>query len=752
MPMPRRRRLPWVVVVLCGAYGSALVGCREAAAPEQLTFNRDVAPIVFARCATCHRPGEAAPFSLLSYDDVRSRASQIVEVTQSRFMPPWLPEAGHGQFLGERRLTDRELAVLKDWAAAGGPEGEAADLPPVPQFTPGWQLDEPDLVLESPPYEVASSGADVFRNFVLAVPGDQSRWVRAIELRPENPRVTHHARIGVDSTNESVRRDAEDEAPGYPGMAWGQDPDGQLVTWTPGMLADPGTPGVAWRLRPGNILVLHTHMQPSGKPETVQFRVGLHYAEGPPQERPLILRVGSRAIDIPAGASRLAITDEFQLPIDVDVQFVFPHAHSLCQGIHVVAQLPDGSEQTIISIPAFDENWHDKYRFAKPPRLPAGAKLISTFTYDNSADNVRNPHDPPQRVAYGSNADDEMSDVYLQVTPVDPRRREVLLEDYNQCELDSKITGYLKNLELHPDDPWSREGLASCYVAKKQANRAIQLLEARQDPDAESVHSLVILGMAFLANGEHLSARDLLRRALDQDPLYPIAWLGLGQALVAGNDLVEAEKALRRAVELAPGLTVANLDLADLMVGQGRLDDAAAACEAALAAAPDEAKPYLKLAEIRAAEQRYDESLELLQSAREIAPYTYAPKVSLAVYCYQNGEEDRPRTLLEEAVQQSPDDPVAHLYLGQIARRDQRLARARQHLDQAATLPIPVTWPDSHRRQFLTLVHLERFQLAQQLEDIDLAREVVADWLEVDPNNAKLREIEDRLLRTAPGH
>lgn len=750
MSIRRRRISPWVLVGLCGAYCSALVGCQETAAPERVTFNRDVAPIVFARCATCHRPGEAAPFSLLSYDDVRSRASQIVEVTQSRFMPPWLPGAGHGEFVGARRLSDQELAVLKDWVAAGGPEGAASDLPPAPPFTPGWQLGEPDLVLESPPYEVASGGGDDFRNFVLTVPGDEPRWVRAIELRPENPRVTHHARIGVDSTNESARRDAEDKLPGYPGMAWGQDPDGQLVTWTPGMQADAGLPGVAWRLRPGNVLVLHTHMQPSGKPQTVRFRVGLHYADGPPQERPLILRIGSRAIDIPAGARWHVISDAYQLPIDVDVQFVFPHAHSLCRGIQVVAQLPDGGEQTVISIPAFDENWHDKYRFAKPLRLPAGTKLVSTFTYDNSADNVRNPHDPPERVVYGSSADDEMSDVYLQVTPVDPRRREVLLEDYNQYELDSKIVGYRKTLELHHDDPWSREGLASCYVAKKEASKAIALLDERQDSAAESVHSLVILGMAFLANGEHLHAQDLLRRALDQDPLYPIAWLGLGQALVAGNEPVEAEKALRRAVELAPGLTVANLDLADLMVGRDRLDDAAAACEAAIASSPDESKPYLKLAEIRAAQQRYDESLQLLQSAREIAPFTYAPKVVLAVYCYQNGEEDRPRTLLEEAAQELPDDPVAHLYLGQIARRNQQWDQARAQLHLAATLPTPNTWPDSHRRQFLGLAHLERFQLAQQLEDIALAREVLAAWLESEPDNAELRELSEQLQTAEP--
>jgi tetratricopeptide (TPR) repeat protein len=499
-------------------------------------------------------------------------------------------------------------------------------------------------------------------------------------------------------------------------------------------------------LRPGNVLVLHTHMQPSGKVETVRFRVGIHYADQPPSERPLILRIGSRVIDVPPGEKDHVVTDEYQLPIDVDVQFVFPHAHSLCRELRVKALLPDGGDEPVIWIRGFDENWHDQYRFAKPLRLPAGTRLESTFVYDNSADNLRNPNDPPRRVVYGSNADDEMADIYLQATPVDPLRRAVLLEHYNHYDLESKIAGYLKTLEVHPDDNWSREALASCYIVKKQPSDALRLLPELEDSGEEAVHSLVIRAMAYLANGEHLHAQDLLRQALKQDPLYAIAWLGLGQTLVAGNDPTEAERAFRRAVELAPGLTAAHLDLADLSMSQSQFDDAASACEAAIASVPEESKPYLKLAEIRAVQSRYDECLQLLETAQELAPYTYAPKVSLAVFCYQNGEEDRPRQLLEEAVQDSPKDPVAHLYLGQIARRDEKLEQARDHLQQAASLATPLTWPESHRRQFLGLVYLERFQLAQQLEDLDLAREVVSAWIEIEPENSKLRELYNQLL------
>ena len=140
-----------------------------AAATGTVTFNRDVAPIVFAKCASCHRPGEAAPFSLLTYDDVRGRASQIVEVTQRGFMPPWLPHEGHGEFVGVRRLSDQEIETLATWAASDTPQGDVADLPNPPEFPEGWQLGPPDLVLESPPYTVAAGGGDQFRNFVIPI-------------------------------------------------------------------------------------------------------------------------------------------------------------------------------------------------------------------------------------------------------------------------------------------------------------------------------------------------------------------------------------------------------------------------------------------------------------------------------------------------------------------------------------------------------------------------------------------------------
>ena len=741
----------WRLLFL-GAVGTMAVfgsGCQQSAdtasvdTPSSVapTFNRDIAPLVYEKCATCHRPGEAAPFSLLSYEDARKRASQIAEVTGTRFMPPWLPRKGHGEFIGERRLSDREISLFESWAKSGAPAGDPADLPVPPTFIPGWQLGLPDVVLETPPYQLDGAGTDEFRNFVLEVPGVTQHWVQSIELRPTNPRVTHHARIGVDRTNESVRRDAADLLPGYDGMAWGQDPEGQLVTWTPGMLPDKGTRGVAWRLQPESVLVLHTHMQPTGKSEEVRFRVGIHFAEAPPQVRPVLLRIGSRDIDIPPSAADHSVTDKYSLPIDVDIHFVFPHAHSLCQEVRLVARDADGNEQSLLRIDHFDENWHDKYRFSTPVRLTTGTTLVATFGYDNSSDNARNSHRPPQRTVYGSNADDEMADVYVQATPVRADQRAVLMEDYGLRELRSKVVGYRKTLEFHPQDPWARESLGSCYVALGKPRKAIEILDKQLQLTPNALHSLVVLGMSHQALGEHERAEEHLRQALVVDPDYPVAWLGLGQALAAQLKNEEAEASIRRAIELAPAMIVAHLDLADLLIGRGELEEAAAVCLVACEFSPEEPKPYLKLASIRARQHRYEEGLELFNSARVYAPYTYSPQSALAIECYQLGDEEHSRMLLAQAQQQTPDDPVPELFLGQIARRDGQLEASRNHLKRASTLPLPDTWPASHRRQFLVLLHTERFELAQQLEDFTLARNAISSWLKLEPDNSSLQKV-----------
>ncbi len=666
-------------------------------------------------------------------------------------MPPWLPTEGHGDFVGARRLNDREMQTLKKWVDDGAPQGIESDLPAAPVFADGWQTGPPDLELESPAYTLADQSRDEFRNFVVPITLEAPRWVESIELRAVNPRATHHARLGVDSSNESIRRDLEDPEPGYAGMAWAQDPDGQLVVWAPGMVPSPGSPGVAWRLFPKTCLVLHTHMQPSGKTEVVRFRVGIHFAKESPNRHPAMLRIGTCDIDIPAGARRHTVTDQYVLPIDIDVQTIFPHAHSLCQTLLVVAERPDGSRETLISIEHFDENWHDMYRYRQPVRLPRGTRLLSTFAYDNSNDNVRNRNHPPRRVVYGSNANDEMADVYLQATPVRADQRAVLMEDYHRYELRSQLVGYRKSLELYPDNAWSKEGLATCYVGLGEPDKAIPILEERLKTGPKAVYPVVSLGMAQLACGENVQAEVHLRQAIAMDGEYPLAWFGLGKALAAQKKIPFAEDAFGRAVELAPGLLEARVSLADLLMQRGELEKATRVCAAALSDSPDMANIYLKLAEIRAKSQHYGGSLEYCKMARSVAPYTHPPKVLMAVFCFANGDQERGLKLLQEARAEAPDHPVPALFLGQLARQQQQGKVARDYFAAAMSLPLPDNWPQSHKQRFLVLLHSERFRLAQQLQDVDLARDSLSQWLKCDPDNRKLRKMYDELpVKMAP--
>jgi Tfp pilus assembly protein PilF/mono/diheme cytochrome c family protein len=706
-----------------------------------VTFNRDVAPILFANCSSCHHPGEAAPFSLLTYEDAKRRSSQIADVTRRRFMPPWLPEKGHGEFAGERRLTDKQVQTLDKWAKAGAPRGDAADLPPAPKFVDGWQLGTPELVLDSPPYTLAADGGDQFRNFVIPIDLKEPKWVETIELRPTNPRATHHARLGVDRSLESVRRDAEDKLPGYEGMAWGQDPDGQLVTWVPGMVAHPGVPGSAWRIYPKTCLVLHAHMQPTGKTEVVQFHVGIHFAKEPPKLKPVMMRVGSRDIDIPAGSGRFVANDVYVLPVDLDVYSVFPHAHSICREAAVRAELPDGTVKPLIWLKNFDEKWHDNYRYVTPVRLPRGTKLRSAFRYDNTDENIMNRHHPPTRVVYGSNVVDEMADVYMQVTTVRPDERTAFMEDLEQYDMRSQITGFNKTLQMYPQDSWSREGLAACNLALGRPAEAIRLLEERLKLGTDPSHALVSLAGACYAIGDFVRAEYFERQVLSKDAAYSDAWLGLGKALDAQKKVQEAEQAYDQAAKLAPALTDAYLSLADNLEKQGRFADAAAACEQAIKLSPDLANSYVKHAGILARQKRYDDALNVLETARQLAPYTHPPKVLLSVFYNQNGETARAKALLQEAHAESPSHPVPELFLAQFAARDKKWDDVRKYLADAASRPIPTNWPESHKKRFMVLLETERFKLAQQLQDEALARSAVNEWIKYDPDNRQLQQI-----------
>src|SRR5258706_8493348 len=331
--------------------------------------------------------------------------------TRTYLKPRWKPETGYGEFVGHTHLRSEEIDLIQRWAANGAPEGDPAGLPPSPTWVSGWQLGTPDLVVSWPePYRVKAEGPDFSRTFVLSLPVSGVRYVRGIELRPGNANVVHHANIRIDRTPGSRRLDEGDPAPGYEGLLLTSAvyPDGHFLGWTPGQTA-PLLPGaLAWRLFPGTDLVVEMHFVPDGKTELVQPSVGLFFGDKPPERLPAMLRLGRQNIDIPAGQREYLTTDSFVLPVDVEVAAVQPHAHYRAREVRGNATLPDGTTKPLVYIKDWDYRWQHVYRYVTPVRLPKGTTLALRYVFDNSAENIRNPHQPPRRVSWGQQSTDEM--------------------------------------------------------------------------------------------------------------------------------------------------------------------------------------------------------------------------------------------------------------------------------------------------------------------------------------------------------
>lgn len=382
----------------------------------ETTFNKDVAPIMFKNCSGCHHPGEVAPFSLLTYQDASKRAKQIVKVTQQKFMPPWKAEPNFGDFSGCRSMSDSQVATIKRWADEGCIEGRAADLPKVPTFPDGWQLGRPDMVVKMPTaFKVPAEGKDIYRCFILPIDIPEDKFVTAVEYRPGNRAVVHHAILFLDNKKSARARDGKDGQPGYTSFAGpGFIPSGSLGGWAPGAFAKPLPDGVAIPLKKGSDLVIQTHFHPSGKEEIEQSSVAIYFSKTTPKRVLASPALWISKLDIPPGEKACKLSDEFTLPVDMDLIGITPHAHLLCKEIKAVATLPNGTTQPLIWIKDWDFDWQDQYQYKTPVHLPKGSKLSVDFTYDNSSGNIRNPSEPPKRVKLGEQTTDEMGIVFLQ--------------------------------------------------------------------------------------------------------------------------------------------------------------------------------------------------------------------------------------------------------------------------------------------------------------------------------------------------
>jgi len=381
--------------------------------PANVTFAEHVAPIVYKKCANCHRPGEVAPFALNSYAEVKKRADMVALVTGSRQMPPWKTRPTDVAYQNDNHLTDDEIALIKKWADQGAPMGDAKKAPTPPPAVKDWAMGTPDKIIQMPkPFKLSAEGTDEYWNFVIDPQLTETVYVNGIDVKPGNKKVVHHVIAFLDKSGRSVelakRPGARDG--GYLTTGGGIDvvPSGSLGGWAPGVSGGKLPEGVGYRLDPGTKIVLQVHYNKSGKPEVDQTKLGLYFLKKPAKAPARIAWLANPFINIQAGDKAAKFKQTVPVPVDATIYSVMPHMHKLGQAMKATAVFPDGSKKVLVDVPAWDFNWQLVYALKEPLHLPKGSKVVIEATYDNSKDNPHQPSDPPRNVRWGEATNDEM--------------------------------------------------------------------------------------------------------------------------------------------------------------------------------------------------------------------------------------------------------------------------------------------------------------------------------------------------------
>ncbi|MEM0968130.1 MAG: hypothetical protein AAGJ31_02160 [Verrucomicrobiota bacterium] len=394
-----------------------------------VTFTRDIAPLLRERCVECHRDGGGAPFSLESYRDASRWARTMLRVVETRYMPPWHAVGGDVPLEGDRRLESGQLHLLRTWVDAGKPEGHPHDLPPPQEFQEGWKLGEPDLILGmEEPYHLPAEGPDIYRNFVIPTGLSEEKFLRAVEFRPGSPRVVHHALLFVEESGKARKADAEDQEPGFGEMPIDAAGGRQIGGWVPGSRPRPLPEGLAHRIPAGADVVIQTHFHLSGKPESEQSSIGLYFTDTPPIREFMAVQIpplfgAFSGIDLKPDEEHAEIHDSFELPVPVHAFGAHAHAHYRGKSLRMTATLPDGDSIILLNVPHWDMDWQEEYRFTEQVFLPAGTRLDVALSWDNSPESTDNPIVPTVRVRWGFESYDEMGSIDLFVVPAGDRQQ-----------------------------------------------------------------------------------------------------------------------------------------------------------------------------------------------------------------------------------------------------------------------------------------------------------------------------------------
>jgi len=398
--------------VLCASLSCAsVIWAGGATSGNPPTFTKDVAPILYKNCATCHRAGEIAPMSLLTYQEARPWAKAIRENIALGKMPPWHATQGRDTFSNDRRLSDAEKSTLVQWADAGAPEGDLKNLPPQPKFAEGWTIGKPDVVLSmAQPFNVTAQGTIAYQYFTVPTNFTEDKWVQAIEARPGTRSVVHHILVFVRRKGPPL---ANPFTAVLPKMPPSSDPDqdhgpGTLIaTFAPGTNALTYEAGQAIRVPAGAELVFQVHYTANGAAVADQSSVAMIFAKETPKQEIHNSAFMNFLLKLPPGADNQAVDSAIEFTEDVHITALFPHTHLRGKSWEYRLIYPDGRSEIVLSVPKYDFNWQTYYVYSTPLAIPKGSRLESTAHYDNSVNNASNP-DPKVEVHWGDQTWQEM--------------------------------------------------------------------------------------------------------------------------------------------------------------------------------------------------------------------------------------------------------------------------------------------------------------------------------------------------------
>lgn len=393
-----------------------------ASSTNAVSYAHDVAPILYNNCVVCHRTGEAAPFSLETYQEAKTWAGQIKDYTSRRQMPPSKAVKGYGDFCDQRVLDAKQIAILAKWAGSGAPAGDLKTVPALPKFPPphDWVLGRPDVIMQADrPYHLEAEGDDVYREYVMSQIYDEDKFITSLEFQPGNRAVVHHVVLYFDPTGKSASMDGKEKEPGYSVSGAGIGVFGEqfVQAWVPG-----GTPytlpkGTAYRLKKGCRIVMQVHYHKDGKVEQDQSRVSVRFAAAGDVEKELrTAAMINPVFQLKPGEAHQEVRCGLTLPTDATIWSVFPHMHLLGREMKITATLPGGTEKPLVWVNDWDFNWQETYRYKAPIHLPKGTHIALVAVYDNSERNARQPTHPPALVHWGEQTTDEMCIGFLQYT------------------------------------------------------------------------------------------------------------------------------------------------------------------------------------------------------------------------------------------------------------------------------------------------------------------------------------------------